>query len=181
MQPDEARRALGVGPEATHDQLRQAWRRLVRQSHPDVAPDGADAGGRTARLNTAYALLRSLPPRAVAPPPRPPTMGPAPPPEQVGSDSGLLVFDLAATPTFLRLLEAAHRLGDVTHLDLDGGLLEILVDEPGVGTCSVLVDVEGRPDGTTAAAVSIEVLSDPLAIPEASFLRHVLEDLAAAV
>ena len=169
MQPDEARRALGVGPGATADELRRAWRRLVRESHPDVAPPGTDAAGRTARINAAYTLLR-----ADGGPP------PAPEPAVARGDSGLLVFAGSPTPTYLRLLEAAHRLGDVTHVDLDGGLLEVLVDDPTVGTCSVLVDVASRPDGTTAAAVSIEVLSHPLAEPDPELLPAVLEELAAA-
>lgn len=172
--PDEARRTLGVGAGATPAELRRAWRRLVREAHPDVAPPGTDAAGRTARINAAYTLLR-----AGLRDGRQETRTPVPaPPPKAAVGSGTIVFDGAPTPTFLRLLEAAYRVGDVTHIDLDGGLLEILVDEPGVGVCSVLVDVEGRPDGRTEASVSIEVLNDPLEVPDAALLRSLLEDLA---
>ena len=179
MDPEEARRALGIGSGATPAELRRAWRRLVREAHPDVAPGGTDAGERTARINAAYTLLRSGRRPSVGTPAPAPGPHPAPPPAPVRADSGTLVFAGPPTPTYLGLLEAAHRIGDVTHIDLDGGLLEILVDGPGVGTCSVLVDVEGRPDGGTEASVSIEILNDPLRTPEPALLRSVLDGLAA--
>jgi hypothetical protein len=135
-----------------------------------VAPAGTDAGGRTARINAAYTLLRA---EGAATPPSPP-----PPAGRVAVDTGTIVFDASTGATFLRLLEAAYRVGDVTHIDPDGGLLEVLVDEPDLGTCSVLVDIEGRPDGRTEATVSIEALNDPLGRPDPALLQALLDDLA---
>lgn len=56
-----ARAVLGVGPQASDDEIRAAWLRLVRDAHPDRArgPDAAaDATRRTAEINGAYRLLR---------------------------------------------------------------------------------------------------------------------------
>jgi hypothetical protein len=48
--------ALQVGPEASADEVRQAWRRLAQQHHPDRS-EGGDDGGTMARINQAYEVL----------------------------------------------------------------------------------------------------------------------------
>ncbi|MFZ5475178.1 MAG: DnaJ domain-containing protein [Myxococcota bacterium] len=48
---------LGLGPGATAEQIRAAWRERVMASHPD-RDASADATRRTAELNAAYRLLR---------------------------------------------------------------------------------------------------------------------------
>lgn len=52
-------RRLGVRPGATHGEIRQAYRRLARQLHPDLRHDGErEAAQREmAELNLAYAIL----------------------------------------------------------------------------------------------------------------------------
>jgi DnaJ like chaperone protein len=61
---DEAYLILGVGPDASPDELRRAYRRLLRESHPDLAIAGglppecvALATARMARINAAYDRL----------------------------------------------------------------------------------------------------------------------------
>lgn len=46
---DQARRILGVDPDATDDEIRAAHRRLIRRSHPDAGGDAESAK----RLNAA--------------------------------------------------------------------------------------------------------------------------------
>jgi hypothetical protein len=56
-----ARKVLGVGPEATEDEARAAWRRLVQQWHPDRArTDGerTEATRRIAEINAAWRVLQ---------------------------------------------------------------------------------------------------------------------------
>jgi hypothetical protein len=57
---------LGLDPEATVDEAAEAYKRLAKRWHPDVA--GAEAAPRMTELNVAYELLRaSLRPRAAVP------------------------------------------------------------------------------------------------------------------
>ena len=48
---------LGVGRNATEDQLKKAFRRLARQHHPDANPDDADAETRFKEIALAYETL----------------------------------------------------------------------------------------------------------------------------
>src|SRR5262245_25853581 len=67
---NDPRAVLGLEPNATADEVRRAYRRLARESHPDVNPDAA-AGERfqaikaahDALLSTAEAIARTRKPR----------------------------------------------------------------------------------------------------------------------
>jgi len=48
---------LGVNPNATREQIQAAYRRQIRSSHPDLRPEDAEAGRKTARLNRAASVL----------------------------------------------------------------------------------------------------------------------------
>lgn len=48
---------LGVSPNATQNEIKQAYRRLARQHHPDVNPGDNDADGRFKEINEAYQVL----------------------------------------------------------------------------------------------------------------------------
>ena len=60
-------RALGLQPGASRKEVRQAYRRLARKHHPDLAPEGerAEARRRMAAINAAHSALRDY----VPPPP----------------------------------------------------------------------------------------------------------------
>lgn len=54
---------LGVGPHASHDEIRRAYHRQARRHHPDAQPDADPAASerarlRMARINAAWAVLR---------------------------------------------------------------------------------------------------------------------------
>lgn len=51
---------LGISPTATHDEVRRAFRRRARETHPDHQPNDPHAARRFARLRAAYeeALVR---------------------------------------------------------------------------------------------------------------------------
>jgi curved DNA-binding protein CbpA len=53
---------LGVKSDATLEQIKQAYRRLVRLHHPDLNKDAQD--GRIKQLNEAYAVLGNTAKRA---------------------------------------------------------------------------------------------------------------------
>jgi DnaJ domain len=160
---DEAMGVLGVGPGATSQEVRTAYRHLIRDTHPDRAT-AADATRRTARLTEAYALVqRSLAsgaPTAAAPaPPPPPTerLWAAP----VGNDS--ITLDVPADEAFAALFEAAGRVGHVAYFDRQLGILETVVRFEGGPSCSVLITLQGRAHGTEAFCTmeSIEAAPTP--------------------
>ena len=49
-------RALGVGKNATADEVKKAFRKQARKYHPDVSKE-ADAARHMAEVNEAYAVL----------------------------------------------------------------------------------------------------------------------------
>jgi hypothetical protein len=58
----EARELLGLGLEATRQDIQAAYRRAARRWHPDRAPAGAEAEHRTRMqaVNAAYQRLRQF-------------------------------------------------------------------------------------------------------------------------
>ena len=48
---------LGVPKNATHDDIRKAFRKLARQHHPDVAKDKKTAEAKFKEINEAYEVL----------------------------------------------------------------------------------------------------------------------------
>ena len=55
---------LGVARGASEKEIRQAYRRLARQYHPDVNPNDASAGDRFKEINEAYSVLSNEESRA---------------------------------------------------------------------------------------------------------------------
>jgi curved DNA-binding protein CbpA len=52
-----ARRVLGVGDDASAEQIKEAWRRLCLRTHPDRNPEDPDAEEKFRKVNCAYGLL----------------------------------------------------------------------------------------------------------------------------
>ena len=48
---------LGVGRQATEAEIKQAYRRLARQYHPDVNPGDKSAEARFKEINEAFEVL----------------------------------------------------------------------------------------------------------------------------
>jgi hypothetical protein len=152
---DEARVLLGVGPSDEWEAVRLAYRRLIRQQHPDSGHPGATV--RAATLNAAYRLLsRALRAETVD----------GTPPRRSGDDdlsrprldvhiegADTLVIEAAPDDTFSHLLEAAHVVGQVSYVDRSSAIFEILVKHEGE-TCSFVVSLEG--DSTTQAYCTLE-------------------------
>src|SRR5690606_33934970 len=127
----------GAGPE----ELRAAFRRALRRTHPDLhGGDGAEAR----RVVAAYELLAAEPVPAPPAPPTPPAPPAAPVPpfptvpvvSAVTVDGDTVAAELPAGDLFELLVDVGERIGDVTHLDAEAGLLEVLVQVAGHGPCS---------------------------------------------
>jgi len=105
---------LGVAPNASSDEIRVAYRRAARASHPDLHPGDASAAERFKRVQVAYELLADpvrraaydAPPVPAAPPPPPaPSVATTPAPEPPVS----LARELGETVRAIRVM--ARRSG----------------------------------------------------------------------
>jgi hypothetical protein len=179
-----ARSTLGLGLTPSWTEVRVAYRAQIASAHPDRA--GGDAA-RAALVTEAYATLERAhregrlhhapaPGPAAAAPGRPPPPSPplAEPPEVLDGDT----VHLLAPPdeAFARVLEACHRIGDVTYVDRSCAILETLLKVEGEGTCSLVITLQGRADGTDAFC-TLEAIEHVASPP----VRQVVEHLVAAL
>jgi hypothetical protein len=155
---DAARRLLGVGAGASEGELRAAYRSALRRTHPDVAAVGRGSDRATADVVEAYRLLATARPEPAPPSGSPTTPSIVTPATGVSVDGDTVVADLPAGDLYPILLDVADRLGDVTHAEPESGILEVLVDLPGRGPCSVLLTLQGRAAGVTEAWCTVEPL-----------------------
>lgn len=168
MDEREARAVLGLAPSATVDDARAAYRRLVRAHHPDVA---GDRGTRTtARVIDAWRVLRD-----VAQPTAPPAS--SAPVVDATSDGDTITLDVPADEAFLLLLEAAHRVGDVTHVSPGDALLEALIAFDDGRTCSLVISLQGRANGTTDAFCTLQALDAGPTPPVGLVVDALVEEL----
>jgi hypothetical protein len=180
MEVAEARAVLGVGAADGWVEVRAAYRRAIRAAHPDT--HGRAATAAAIRLNEAYAVLRRarqagtldpLRPPAAPPPPPPP-----PPPPHVGvAVAGTDTILLAAPPdeAFALLLEAAHRVGNVSYVDRSCAIFEAVVRQDGE-TCSLVVTLQGRAHGTEAV-LTLEAMERAASLPTDRVLGRVVDAL----
>lgn len=150
MERAEAARVLGVAVDADPQAARDAFRALIRHHHPDRAgPAAAPVSARLIEAHRVMATPAPPPSEWVAPaPPPPPSPRPVPPVDARVEGDALLV---AAEPEVVmaHLVEAGHRLGEVTYLDRASGLVEVLlaVQEDGddhPAACSLVASLQGR-------------------------------------
>lgn len=167
MDVPQAREVLGVAATSTWAEVRAAYRQRIGAAHPDRA------GGSTAeaaRLNDAYTALaraRRAGTLDAPQPARPPVAGtdvqerPGVPAEVLDGDT--IHLALPAEEAFIRLVEACHRIGDVTYVDRSCAILEALVRVEGEGVCSLVITLQGRAEGTDAFCTleSIERVASP--------------------
>lgn len=157
MDRTEAAHLLGVAADASPAEARTAFRALIRRRHPDRA--GRASTDESARLIEAHRLLRRpagppdpdrTGPAASSPAPSSPPWRPGPPVDARVEGDTLLVRAEAAT-VLAGLVEAGHALGEVTYLDRQVGLVEILVmvqgdDDERPAACSLVASLQGRLD-----------------------------------
>ena len=162
----EARAVLGVGAEASPTDLRAAFRRAMRDTHPDL--HGGD-GAATRRVTAAYRLLAGLgeasapaPAAAAAAAPGPSADPPTPTTDpivaSVSVDGDTVSAELPAGDLFAMLVEVGHRIGEVTYVDSHAGLLEIVVQFEHHGSCSVVLTLQGGGAGITEAFCTVVAL-----------------------
>jgi hypothetical protein len=170
MDVREARAVLGVGEASGWDDVRAAYRRLIRDVHPDLA--GPGGARRAARINDAYTSLarvrRNASTATTAPGPRTSTPAAAPRPVPAGVPVERLdgaTIRLACPPdhAFAHLMEAAHAFGEITYVDRSCGIFEAVVPIAGEGACSLVVSLTATDRGTDAFCTleAIERVAQP--------------------
>jgi hypothetical protein len=176
MDATQALRELGLGPGATWTEIKGAYRRRIRLVHPDIV--GADAPSAAAsQLTEAYGVLR----HAHAAPRTAPT-GSSRPRRTDRSNAaagrasdgtpddhrtGIAVrheLDLGAADTFGFFLEAAHRIGAVSHVDPDEGIVQVLLEPDGGPRCQLLVTID-RGSNPEQVAFTLDSLTNEDAPP----------------
>jgi DnaJ domain len=202
MRVSEARAILGVGPQDDRVAVRSAYRHLLLQTHPDVS-GRADAAARTMRLTAAYTTLIDPPDEVVDAPsggarpaptepgstsseaPRSTRADQAPSQDRVDPEPILVALDDAQTiavgapanETLMLIIDAAHRLGEITYLDPSAGLVEVVVEFIEAPTSSILMTLQGRATGVTEVFVTVEPLSGGDAPPSDAVTRLLLRTL----
>ena len=188
MDLDSARAVLGVRASDDWSTVRDAYRRHVRHSHPDLVGDGGV--DRTVEVNAAYRALAAArrEGRLHESPPSPagdttPTAGPtarrasekvdvrpgradvrAPTGDGVPDDVRLLGNDtivLSSPPaeTFRRLVEAVHSLGEISYIDRGSAIFEAVLALADGHHASFVVSLQWRAhDATCEAFCTLEAL-----------------------
>lgn len=172
-----ARSILGVSARDDWSVVRDAYRALIRTTHPDVAGEaGVD---RTVEVNAAYRVLavakREGRLHAEDPPvasratgtPRParPVRRPRPTiATRIADDVRIVGGDtvvLSSTPaeSFRRLVEAAHALGEISYVDRSSAIFEAVFHLEDGTHASFVVSLQWRAhDATCEAFCTLEAL-----------------------
>lgn len=174
---------LGLEDASDESTVRAAFRERLRDAHPDLNAD-ADATERTVDLTAAYRIaidhLRQ-PSEPAAPPATGRTVSVTHPSEEPPSvhlvDAETLGVSAPAVEVIPLLVDAAHRLGDVTYLDPAAGLMEVVVEFVGAPTSSVVMTLQGRASGVTEVFCSVEPLSGGEAPSAAAVTQLLLRTL----
>ena len=200
MEVAEALAVLNVAPDATWEQIRASYRRLLRAHHPDLT-DEPGAADRTAGLTAAYATLeeatdggrrplglrppRPSPPRRPTPAPRAPRPsgaagGPVPQPERPATGAAPFRDAVAdrrsPEEVFRRLRAAAPSVGEVSGVDTASLTLQILVEAPGAAPGQLLAEV-GRRDDETIIMFTLESLTGAPGPPIEAVVQQLLARL----
>ena len=161
MTPSDARALLGVSPQATHDEVRAAFRAQIGRHHPDVNP-APGTSARAMALIEAWEVLGVEP--AVTDPPvtdppitDPPVTGPL----AAWATGSSVMAAAPADEVMLWLIDAAHRVGDVTFLDMAAGLVEALVEFVDGPVVTLTLSLQGRVAAGTEVFISMEPWSRP--------------------
>jgi hypothetical protein len=158
--------------------VRSQYMGRLHSTHPDVSPH-AGATAETAKLNIAFGVIT----RSMLERPSPPT---SPPIEAEGDPVGVVLLgddtigvDAPHSETYVRLVEACHQLGEVTHVEPGSGLLSVVISFVDAPTCQLLLTLQGRATGLTEITCTIESIGSADAPPIDAVTRLLLDELLA--
>jgi len=176
---------LGISPTDDVEVVRAAYLAQLHRLHPDhsAAPD---ANAVTADLTVAYQQVQSHLLQAdpatdrTQPAPRAAKVQPAEliPIALIADDT--IAIALPANETYSLLVEAAHQLGEVVHIEPSSGMLQVVVEFVDAPVCQLLLTMQGRATGVTEVFCTVESL-EPVPAPPASAVARILLDELIAV
>lgn len=160
MDADEALAVLGLDRAASWADIRRQYRSRIRAAHPDVSADADGATRVTADLNEAYAVLVV----ATRSGTHPIAVPEAPLPARTESESTIVLPGVsgATGDVFGLLLEAGHRIGSVSYVSPEEGLLQILVEPREGPRCQLMAEIVATaPVRVAFSLVSLDSGSPP--------------------
>lgn len=168
MEVIDALTVLGVSTPCEWEDVRRAYRDRLMATHPDTGANGA-SGEQTEAVVAAFRALRTLT-----------ADGTLPLPHQPGIDDGLGPMVLYARPgdVFVRMCQAADRIGHLSYADRDANLLQVTLggDEWAPSQLTAELSAEGE---VTTALFSLEPIGSGQAPPIADVVRRLAEQLRA--
>jgi hypothetical protein len=194
----EAWTHLGIEPTDDLDAIRAAYLARLRVVHPDRAPldDSAAANERTIALVAAYRLAVDQVDQVDRvgrvdrgdevvgrEPPEPAGRAPAPPAAVVPIallEDDTIAVALPPDATYALVVDAAHHLGEVTHIEPSSGLLQVILEFVEAPPCSLLCSLQGRATGVTEVFCTVESLEAAPAPPVDAVARLLLDEMVAA-
>jgi DnaJ domain len=158
----EARQTLGVTASSSIDEIRTAYRARLRQVHPDQNTRSS-ATAETKQLIAAFRLATDVQGWAEPEPVSPEPVVSSQSTDEPAAFAAVIDDDtvaIAATGTeaFAALVAVGHEIGDVTYIDRQNELLEILLRTVTNDTLSLVATLQGRANGTTEAFLTLEPL-----------------------
>jgi hypothetical protein len=175
---------LGIAPTNDVDAVRAAYLSQLHRLHPDhsAAPD---ANAVTALLTDAYQQVQETLVRAESAPEsaqhQAPTQRADPaeliPIALIADDT--IAIALPANETYSLLVEAAHQMGEVVHIEPSSGMLQVIVEFVDAPVCQLLLTMQGRATGVTEVFCTVESLEQEPAPPASAVARILLDELIA--
>lgn len=163
----DALAVLGVSTPCDWEDVRRAYRDRLMAAHPDTGAIGA-SGEQTEAVVAAFRALRTLT-----------ADGALPLPYQV-TDDGLGPMVLYARPgdVFVRMCQAADRIGHLSYADRDANLLQVTLSGGDWAPSQLTAELTAEGDVTTAL-FSLEALGSEAAPPIAEVVRRLADQLRA--
>jgi len=147
---------LGLGPDATLDEVRSARRKLAAQFHPDHGGDAVKMGEINVAFDAVVFQLLHPAPSSPAPAPEPPVAPPSPARRYQGvqQDAPSFTIDHLPVEAFEALLVVTSWMGEVL-VDDPPYVLEVHLTDPGPCWCrlDLVPDAGGSTVTLTVASI----------------------------
>lgn len=148
--------------------MRRSYRDNLRAHHPDLSP-GPDAAAQTDAVVAAFRVLRDATNDGLHPLPA------IEPLIDAAADDEPAPLVLYAPPgdVFVRMVQAAHRIGELSYADRETMMLQVTINDPAWSPAQLTAELTPEGDFTTAL-FSLEPLGTGTAPP----INSVVEKLA---